>query len=245
MYYLKYSVPQYQLDCRGGLLECLCRHQPTQFLSCKTRNSRLARACLKLVCVTWPRSKTWLLGFFIRRIILQITHIFQGTFWSLTLKHDVRSLCTGLEMMPFIKVRLSELRINGEPAQHTGSPSSLVSLQRGSHAVLERRQPSWGLSSPTGPTFQLNNCCLASAWSTAPATFHLHHGLCSSMPISQTIGDVPLKEQSIPREGSDARGRGCPRPPRLLLLVGGGTGSACPQGAPTVPIPWFSQHLTH
>lgn len=145
--------------------------------------------------------------------------------------------------MPFIKVWLPELRINGETAQPTGSPSSLVSLQRGSHAVLERRQPSWDLFPPRGPTLQLKPCCLASAWSTAPAPFHLHHGLCSSMPISQTVSDLPLKEQPIPEEAWDARGWGCPRSPRLPAPGGGGR-LCLPQGAPAVPTPWSSQPLT-
>lgn len=128
----------------------------------------------------------------------------------------------GPVMMPFRKIWLSELRTNGETAQPTRSPSSPVSLQRGSHAVLEKHQPSWDLSPPTGLTFQLKPCCLASAWSTTPAPFHLHHGFCSSMPIFQIISDLPLEEQPIPREASDARGWGCPRPYGCLLLVGVG-----------------------
>lgn len=61
---------------------------------------------------------------------------------------------------------------------------------------------------PTGPTSHLKPHCLASAWSTAPATFHLHHGLCSSMPIFHPTSDLPLRDHPIPREASDARGWG-------------------------------------
>lgn len=136
---------------------------------------------------------------------------------------------------------LSVLSSGSVKRQHSplAAPLPWCPWQRGFHALLERWQPSWGLSPPTGPTFQLKPHCLASPWFTAPATFHLHHGFCSSMPIFHNhLKSDPSREDLMPGAGAAPGPQGC------LLLVGGGTDSACPQGAPTVPTPWSSQHLT-